>query len=359
MLIHFLLLFNLLKPYEIYNGIRPLGMGNSGLAFLDDENVNFYNPAGISLRPYYSKTETQLINPSLGINKNIINSFSNILSGLNGISDFIKEESGKNYHTNFNIFPNFSTRNMSFGILLQANLDALNTGTYFEGDLNNPVFKINNTYDIIPCFTIGMPLFSSIVKAGISSKIIWRAEFNEELPYQSMVNLSFHDDLKEGFALAVDAGIILTAPIMYLPSLALVARNIGNSKFYYYKNIMSSSSDSVPDTILQTYDLAYGMYFILLNDTKLRFAFDYRDILNNYNKHWSQHIHTGAELSFFKSQIPFLQIRTGFSQLRWSLGFGLKSKTNGFDFAFYAKELGNSLREKSDYRYISRYVFNL
>lgn len=350
---------NALETYEIYNGVRPLGMGNAGLSFLEDENVNFYNPAGISTRSYNSKAQIDLINPSFAFNSNIISSFSDITSGLGTITDFIKNQNGKNYHSNLNFFPNVSIRNMSFGLLMQANIDAGNTGTYFEDDTNNPVFAVKNTYDIIPTFTIGMPLFASILKLGATAKIIWRAQFDEELPYSEMIDLSFREDLSEGFAFAIDGGAILTMPVRYLPSFSLVVRNIGNSKFYSFKNIMNPDATGVPNTILQTYDVGYGMYIIISDQLKMRYAFDYRDILDAYNNHWSKHIHTGAELSIGKSKIPFMQIRTGVNQLRWTFGLSLKSKNNTFDFAFYGEELGNSLRERGDNRYVFRYVISL
>ncbi len=174
-----------------------------------------------------------------------------------------------------------------------------------------------------------------------------------------MIDLSFKDDLREGFAFALNGGAILTIPVMYLPSFSFVVRNIGNAKFYALKNIMSTNPPGVPNTLLQTYDAGYGMYIIISRQLKMRFAFDYRDLLNVYENHWSKHIHSGFELNIGKNKIPFLQLRTGVNQLRWTFGLSLKSKNNTFDFAFYGVELGNSLRERADNRYVLRYVVSL
>lgn len=363
-MIIFLLLLNYsqifaLESYELYNGVRPLGMGNAGLSFLDDENVHFYNPAGISIRSYNSKAQIDVFNPSFAFNTNIINSFSDIMSGLGSISEFIKTKTGKNYHTNFSLFPNISIRNMSIGVLMQANVDARNTGTYLEDNPANPLFSLTNTYDIIPTFAIGVPLYGSMLKLGTSAKIIWRAQFDEALPYSEMVDMSFKDELREGFALAVDAGATLTLPVRYLPSFTLVARNIGDTKFYDVKNIMSSNPPGVPDTLLQTLDLGFGCYIIISSELKLKYALDYRDILDEYQNHWSKHLHTGAELAYGKGKNPYLKLRAGVNQLRPTAGFSLSSKNNTLDFAFYGVEMGNSLLEQSDYRYVLRYIISL
>jgi len=346
--------------YEIYNSVRMLGMGDNGSTLADDENCHFYNPAGIAERKAIKGASINLFSPAFGLDMNLYRSARQILSsGMSGMVNFIQENPGNHYHMRANIFPNISIRNLSFGVLIQSNVDAENSGELSTIIPTEYTFALNTTHDVIPTLTVGFPIYGGILRLGASTKLIWRTEYNENLPYSQMANLSFADTLNEGMGFAFDAGALVTFPVKYFPKFSVVVKNITGTSFWKTR-VFTANPPSAPHDIAQTIDIGYGMYFFISDQVRMRWGTDYRDLLNANNSAWFKKIHSGIEFDFGKStEKPFLQVRAGINQFLWTAGVSINSSFNSFEFATYGEELTNSFYGRSDRRLVFRYVIGM
>jgi hypothetical protein len=332
------------EVYEFYNGVRALGMGGAGVATVNDETALLINPAGLGkLRDYFITvadpegevgTETEQI---AGMDVLDMSDPQKALEKTN-------LKPGKHLHTRGQIFPSIVVPNFGVGILGKSQVDASNDGTLMKYDYTND-------YAIV--FGFNFRLWNGIIKLGATTRIINRTEIHEDTIDVNSTGNTIDTLGKEGMGVAADSGIILTAPIRFLPSIAAVYRDMGRTS-YTFKDGMLHDTLLRPDSTPEKIDVAMSISPILGKKLRSTWTVEYRDVKTASDEQDSmKRIHAGAEFNIADA----LFIRGGMHQRYWTAGMELSMFNYQFQAASYGEEIGTYPIYKEDRRYVVKFAF--
>ncbi len=335
----------------LYEGIRPLGMGNAFTAVSDDENAVFYNPAGLSRMP--DRVKIGLVNPRISLASDSIDFINDAMDTdfdeTAEVADLLRQYTGKPQHFSLGFFPhlglNMFDASVLFGVLGHTRMDM---------EIRNPVWPeshVNLNGDIGPVMGGGMNLPAvEGLSIGMGLKYLYRNSLNEIYTPAQIASENFEDtiddDLNSGSGVSLDIGAIYELPdlIPYVDktSIGLAGLNLPD---------MSMGSAT---RIKHQFNTGIAVEKTLLPWCTVVGAFDIHDITYSAidENQLSRRIHMGAEL-----QIPVISLRTGINDGYVSAGGTLDLKMFKFDVATYAIEQGAYAGQKDDRRYLAQIFF--
>lgn len=314
---------------QYYNGARSLGMGGTGIAVVNDETSLLVNPSGLGkLRDIYGT----LFDPEVEGSANFPE-----LYRATPFSDPVNPEKvaptlianpDNHFHGKVQLFPSFVVRNFGVGILAKRLLDAkvdapgLNYSQFYQDDL---------------AFLLGFnfKLFGGRVKLGATAKMISRIEAINTIPVATGT-FSVAANASEGVGVGFDAGLTLTAPWAWLPTLTAVARDIGGTKFDSASGVRMTTTNR-PATVNQDIDVAVALFPIHSNKSRSSFTIEAQKLqamAASTNK--MKYGHLGYEYNYG----DLLFLRAGMSQNYWSAGFELASERFQIQYAYYGVDIG-------------------
>lgn len=332
---------------EYYTGVRQLGMGGAYTAVVNDETAVLTNPAGLGKVRDVTVT---VIDPELsgGFKNTDIIRLENFtdLYEIQGLLDALETNPGMHWHSKLQVFPSVIGTNFGIGLHGKYLYNA-------EVDETGNTFKIDYTNDFALAAGYSVRLFGGIIKIGVAGRAVDRTEIHKELPANS-TNLSVDNQASEGMGVAADVGIILTAPVEYLPSLAIVGRDLGNTSYTLSDGLFHSTTER-PKTTPQTLDAGFALFPIGSNSTRFTITGEYRDILKAYDAETDamKRVHAGIEMNV--RDILFL--RAGMNQRYWTAGFEFASEVFQFQLASYGEDIGDATKAREDRRWVSKLVF--
>lgn len=330
---------------ENYVGARALGMGGASIAVVNDETALLANPAGLGkLRDSYGT----IIDPELdgGFNvkrmydtKAFTNPFD--LEQVQQTTDYTRDTY---FHVKGQVFPSFVVRNFGIGIHASKTMDA---------QMNTAGTEMTTFYqdDLAVHMGFNLRLFEGRVKLGLVGKAISRIEVDKTITLPGSLDLSQH--ASEGLAVSSDAGIVLTAPVVFLPTLAAVVRDIGDSEFTAGSGLRMQST-ARPATVEQDMDVAVAFFPIHTNRARSSFTFEYQKIKAAAEATDKQrYYHFGYEFNY--SDVLFL--RAGMNQRYWTAGAELATEHLQFQIASYGEDIGPDGDPLEDRRYVFKFSF--
>lgn len=337
---------------EFYNGARGLGMGDCNIAIVNDETALAVNPAGLGkLRNKFGT----VFDPELDIGNNLLDmyrlkAFSQPFT-IDSVAPTVVMAPNTYYHAREQLFPSFVTKNFGIGIYqryllnLESNSDGSALSTYYRDDL---------------ALLLGynFRFFDGRIKFGFTGKVVSRIEVDESALSTAgaldMPTLNTGGFAKEGVGAGADVGLILTGPWTFLPSLAIVARNVGNMKFDSSKDIRLTGTTARPATELQDVDAAVSFSPIHQKNIRSVWTIEYRNLLTSSTEtDKAKLMHAGVEFNF--GDVFFL--RAGYNQRYWTAGFELSSEHFQWQYANYGEEVGTATANKEDRRHVLKFAF--
>ena len=334
----------------LYEGIRPLGMGNAFTAVADDENAVFYNPAGLS---YISSFTIGVLNPRIGVATDSIDLIDDAgdtdFDVTAEVADLLREYTGKPQHASLGLFPhmglNLFESGVLFGVLSQVSADI---------EIRNPTWPESHIHlnaDVAPVVGAGLriPTVEGL-RIGAAMKYLYRNSLNEMYTPAQIAADDFEDivedDLHTGSGVSIDIGAIYEMPelIPFVDStrFGLAALNLPDM--------------SMGDATKVKHQVNAGMAVekTLLPWCSVVGAFDIHDITYSAidGSQISRRIHMGAEL-----RVPVVSIRAGVNDGYLSAGGTLDLKIFKLDLATYAIEQGAYAGQKDDRRYVAQIFF--
>src|SRR5690606_20972918 len=136
----------------------------------------------------------------------------------------------KRLHQRFQLFPSFVVTNFGMGVFARYSTDA-------SVSEDQATFSYNYRNDFAFVTGFNFRIFNGRIKLGVNARGINRVESRRtDIPVNS-TGLDFESIVgtetvaREGFGIASDVGLILTAPWTFLPTLALVYRDVGNTSY--------------------------------------------------------------------------------------------------------------------------------
>ncbi len=331
---------------DFYNGVRSLGMGGAYTAVVNDETALLTNPAGLSrLR---DKILT-VVDPELSGNTNITEFLpANRLldAGIQSPSDLLKmlkEHPGKHWFAKAQFFPSFAAPNVGFGLHAKWKYDA-------EVNSESTNFRLDYTQDYAAVLGFSLKFFGGILKVGGSARYVNRTEIHKDFDPNDPV-IDMNQNASEGTGLGVNTGIVLTAPVQWLPTLAVAVKDVGTTS-YTLTSGMFLHTQTRPADSPQSIDVGIALNPLLSNTTRMLITADYHDVLDAYqDDDLAKRIHAGLEINF--DDVFFF--RAGYHQRYWTAGFELAGPMIQFQAATYGEELGTSSAPKEDRRWVAKF----
>ena len=326
-------------PGSPYTSDRGAAMGDAVLPLADDASALFYNPAGLAkirgvdFEPfnfnfYGSTSYFRHVGAGNFLKVPSLSAYQPTLIANQG--DFIG--AGGEY------FPSYAMRGFAFGVLLNTQVGAI-------ADSNGSL-TYRSLYQLIPTAGYAIRLADGIVRIGYSIQWINQASGDISVP-QGTINPGYNQNLAQGSALSSNVGFALTLPYTYLPSLNVVARNIGGLHFngtsiYQF----SSTSTGPPPNELMSVDGSLSFVEKLDGADRINWVFEDRDATDTSGMELLGRLAAGAEYVYSGE----LFLRAGWGSGYPAAGIGLKSKAGEFGFSWYSEELGQTYHSMRDAR---------
>lgn len=334
--------------YEFYQGIRQQAMGGAAIGVVDDETALILNPAGLGrLRTYY----LTLVDPVLDIGAKD----DQIAGGYAHLQDLTDPQKalnqananpGAHFHGMGEIFPSIILPNFGIGVLGRFVEDA-------QVDSAKTKFNFQYTNDIAVVAGFNIPFWDGIFKLGGNARLVDRSQIWKTDIDPTSTNLTTGGLMNEGVGLGTDVGMILTAPIRWLPSLSAVVRDIGRTSYNYRGGMIHSKTASYPDSTPQTVNGGFTIAPILSNRVRSMWTVEYEDVLNAYKDTIAtRHYHGGFELNFS----DFLFLRGGYNEGYWTGGVEFAIENYQIQFTSYGEEVGTGSTHQEDRRYMGGFA---
>ncbi len=334
----------------LYEGIRPLGMGNAFTAVADDENAVFYNPAGLS---YISSFSIGVLNPRIGIATDSLDLIDDAgdtdFDVTAEVANLLREYTGKPQHVSLGLFPhmglNLFESGVLFGVLSQVSADI---------EIRNPTWPesyVHLNADVAPVVGAGLriPTVDGL-RIGAAMKYLYRNSLNEMYTPAQIAADDFEDiiedDLHTGSGFSIDIGAIYEMPEL-IPF-------VDNTRFGLAALNVPDMSMGSATKVKHQVNAGMAVEKTLLPWCSVVGAFDIHDITYSAidGSQLSRRIHMGAEL-----RMPVVSFRTGVNDGYLSAGGTLDLKVFKLDLATYAIEQGAYAGQKDDRRYVAQIFF--
>ncbi len=339
------------EKFDLFSGARSLGMGDAGIAVVNDETSLLVNPAGLGkLRNFYGT----ILDPELEMSSNAygFNSANPISAPTNieGVKTSLVEKPDAYYYAKGQIFPSFVARNFGIGIFAKQMLAARGNE---DGTLS-----VKQQDDLALVMGVNFRFFDGRVKLGLTGKAISRIEV-DEVALDSTLDLSNASlaaagQLREGVGVGYDMGLNLTAPWQMLPTLSLVARDMGGTSFDANSGLRGPETSERPLALKQDIDVAVALFPIHNNFIRSSWTVEYRNLLTNQDDtSKTRYIHAGIEVNLADRFF----LRAGYNQGYWTAGFESALENFQFQMATYGEEVGVGDAKLEDRRYLAKVGF--
>jgi len=357
------------RPFQ---GVRNLGMGNTGIALSFDENALFYNPAGLA------SVDTILVGfPILGeISDDSVSNFNEIrkLVKDGNTAEIVALLMGKRVHFRGLIDLNLI---MPFGEVMTFGV-ASGVESQFDLQVRNPVsveIDFGFRVDRITNLGFAMPVARGrwLVGAGIES--VQRCEFpltpatigtildstNLESTFSfcdptKVTNLEKAQAFNFGFQRRLETASALKM------IWGMSAYNVGGLKFERSDNETNPSDQEMELSTGLSWQPSWGpvrmLYAIDLRDLTLKHADDTYCQSNKGTDCIWKRLHIGTEFGFFPidSGASTFAVRAGFNQGYFTYGFELNPfiffRFLNIQYAVYKTETGDKIGDRPDKRQV-------
>ena len=346
-ILSFLFLISTARAAEInnfYSGVRALGMGGAYTAVVNDETSLLSNPAGLGrLRD----TIFTIADPE------VAGSFNNTeITNINKMSaqspydllQLLKQHPGKHWYAKAQAFPSLVAPNIGIGVHGKWKYDA-------EVNAAGTNYRLDYTNDYAAVIGFCFKFFGGTVKIGGAGRYVNRTEIHKDID-PNVDAIDMNQTASEGAGLAGDAGLILTAPIAWLPAIAATIRDAGRTS-YKLTSGMFLQTQTRPQDTPATVDVGFALNPIISNNVRLTITGDYHDVSNAYNDDdAAKRIHAGIEFNI----ADFLFIRGGYHQRYWTAGLELSTERFQLQLASYGEEIGTLTANKEDRRWVGKFA---
>jgi len=348
-------------------GIRNLGMGNTGIALSFDENALFYNPAGL-VGVDKILVGFPILNEVSDDSVKIVNDISK-LSGDSNTADVVALLMGKRVH-----FRNLIDLNliMPFGEVMTYGV-ASGVETQFDLQVRNPVsieIDFGFRLDRITNLGFGMPVARGrwLVGAGVETvercdiplktitfgEVLSNTNLSSSFGSCDLTNLKRGQTFNFGFQRRLETASALKM------IWGMTANNIGGLKFNRSDNETNPSDQNLELSTGLSWQPSWGpvrmLYAIDLRDLTMKHADDTYCQSNKGTDCIWKRLHIGTEFGFFPidSGASTFAVRAGFNQGYFTYGFELNPfiffRGLNIQYAVYKTETGDKIGDRPDKR---------
>jgi hypothetical protein len=331
------------ENFDLYLPPQVAAMGKAMTADATGYLSNYYNPAGLA-KATRRKVELTLLDleGNLGFA-----GMGRVLSaksfGINHLFTPLAQSPNTYTFFSFAAVPSISFRNFSFSVLGAYRYAGLSDGTNID---------IDAIYDVAPTIAFASNFFGNRLKLGVSGKAIVRNQLKGSYAISTFDTAGAVDSLsREGLGLGGDLGAMLTFPVKYLPTFAVVWKDALNTNFSSF-HVFNSAATGVPDSITQSVNAAMSFHPWLGKKLMGTFAFEIKHV-QDFEMPLTKKLHFGFQIEDEKSFFLW----GGLNQsLLPTFGVALRLPGGNLELATYAEDTAAGEARSSDRRFMFRYT---
>lgn len=334
--------------YEFYNGARALAMGGAYVTAVNDETSLFTNPAGLGkVRDLFFTVADPEADMSQELTSIVDFSNADQIFAVQGLLDTLNANKGKHFHARGQVSPSIVVPNFGVGALAKWSTDG-------EVDTEGTTFNFDYTNDYAFVMGYNFRIWDGIIKLGFNGKLINRVEVHEDFPATS-TGLLMKDIASEGLGVGSDVGLILTAPIKYLPSIGAVLHDVGGTTFTLTDGSINATQERRPERQKQKLDAGFSIFPILGNGIRFTLTGEVHDVMTEDEEEMRdimRRVHGGIEFNIH----DFFFLRGGMNQRYWTAGFEFASERIQLQGTAYGEEIGTVDEPREDRRYVAKFA---
>ena len=333
------------EVHEFFNGARSLAMGGTSIAVVNDETALLVNPAGLGkVRDFYGT----VLDPELDLSNSMSAQYKSKPSGAlfdpAAVQKILDSQRETYYHARAQVFPSMVVRNFGIGFFVRNSLDA-----YVDATGAKMQTYYLNDYALLLGYNLR--LFDGRLKIGVVGKAISRIQIDNSL--DTTAALGVGSNASEGAGLGGDAGVTLTAPWAWLPTLSAVMRDVGGTSFQAGSGLRMSTATR-PATLTQDLDVAIALFPIHANKSRSAFSVEYQKMTEaSKATDKTRYLHVGYEFNY----ADLLFIRLGQNQRYWTAGIELASERTQIQITTYGEDVGVDGTPLEDRRTVFKFSF--
>lgn len=358
-----------------YISPRALGMGDAFVAVANDYSALFYNPAGLARR------EDGEINLSLdaAFTTSILTFTKDIQTAQNttgtdsdkqnAVLDVIEKQYGKTY--GFRLAPAsgiWVRPRWGIGVIPMDLTTEMTVHKAVGPSVNTTVYA-----DTTVAYGYGNDIKSvdsGRLSWGITGKFINRGYFSKSISFIEIAadpNLVRKEDLREGYGLDADLGLLYTPFIpgdgffsvfrLARPSFGAVVRNVLETKFTSSFKMYNKIQGDPPEKMYRVIDIGSRWEYPALWIFGGRGVLDVRDILHpafNMRKG----LHAGLEFDWVVTSWWKGAYRVGLNQGYFTAGLSAMFTIFNLDFVTYGEDVGTYSKSVENRMYMVRLNMN-
>lgn len=334
------------ERFEFYNGIRALGMGGAAIAVVNDETALLYNPAGLGkLRNYIVTVADPEVDIGADTESIAGTNLTKVIEPQEALN-MAKEHPGDRIYLRGQAFPSFVVPNFGIGVFKKYEVSA-------DVDEASTRYRLDYINDTALVLGFNFRMWDGRIKLGFNTRIVNRIEIHRDDIDPNSSGLTLDGLGSEGIGVASDVGLMVSAPWTWLPTLAVVARDVGHTQ-YNFKEGLFTNSTTDPAVVGQSLDAAIALFPIVGKKTRAQFTAEYRGVLTASDEEDSQkRIHTGIEFNIQDT----LFVRAGMNQRYWTAGFEIALMNYQLQFATYGEEVGTAAANQEERRYVGKFSY--
>ncbi len=331
-------------PQTRYVGSSSEAMGGVVIPLSEEAgNSLMNNPAALAR---YQGFRSEPLNLNFVANSNSVSNLATTLGNtfsLGGISGTMNSNANKEFGMGISNISAFTWNGFGVGVVLQEFSSGASDGTNV---------KYHVVSQLIPTVGYGFGLARNIIRVGYSLQYV--NQTSGDATGTSNSSASFLNGLQKGNGFSHNVSVNFAMPFTYLPTLSVMARNLGGLHFASGALLSRGTSISgVPGTEAMTVDVAFDFLVRITGTFKTHWYFEYKDLTNHTSfPSIFEKLSTGLDLSFS----PNFALRAGMTGIaEFSGGLGYRSEHSEISLAYYNEKSPFSNTPSWDTRYALQY----
>lgn len=329
---------------DLYDSPQALAMGNAHSADAKGHVANFYNPAGLAKEITRIWEFMIFALDSLAGTGGISTALGEQKLGMYHLLDEAQRNPDRYSYFRFNVMPAIYRRNFAFALLGSYRFAA-------KAAANGNV-DVNAATEVAPSIGFGTNLAGNTIKIGVSAHYIVRNELNKVVTPTDLGNSSVASLMSEGAGLSTNLGLIFTLPTSYLPTIAIVWKDMFNTKFSA-TNYLNNQASGAPKTVPQSFNAAFSIHPQFSHKFRTTFSMEIKHI-EMTDKSFAKRFHVGVQIEDYRRFFVWL----GANQLYPTFGMGLRLPGGNLEVGTYATDVGEGDARQADRRLFMRYTLS-